>query len=139
MATAGKYFLQLLLFRAGNNLMDLAFPTAALMFRGHRHLEHADGNEVGVVQLVQSPAVQLLGGGNADSVQLSSRLRPGSTANSDLEQRPGALMKETMNCWYFLEPSAAGAELAYLCALHPAAVVFVTVRQPCEAARIGQD
>ena len=67
-ATAGKYFIQLRLFRAGNDLMDFAFPSPALMLRGHRYLKCADGNEGGVVQPVEGPAVQLLGGGNADSV-----------------------------------------------------------------------
>ena len=31
MATGGKYFFQLRLLRAGNDLMDFAFPTAALI------------------------------------------------------------------------------------------------------------
>jgi len=119
--------------------MDLAFPTAALMLRSCRGLEYADGNEAGHIKLVESPAVQLLGGGNAGSVQVPSRLRPSTTANSDLVEWSGAFIKEPIDRGYFLEPTAAGAELAYLCALHPAAVVFVTVRQPCEAARIGQD
>jgi hypothetical protein len=64
----GKYPFQILLFRAGNDLMDFAFPTVALMCRSHRYLKCADGNEVGVVQPVQGPAVQFLGGSNADFV-----------------------------------------------------------------------
>ena len=117
MTAGGKYLLQLLLFRAGNDLMDLAFPTPAFMFRGYRCLEHADGNEAGHVKLIQGPAVELLGSGNAGSVQLASRLRPDATANPDLAQRLGTLMKETIGRWYFLEPSAAGAELANFSAL----------------------
>ena len=113
----GKYPFQILLFRAGNDLMDLAFPTAAFMFRGYQCREHADGNEAGHIKLIQGPAVELHGSGNAGSVQLASRLRPDAAANPDLAQRLGTLMKETIGRWYFLEPSAAGPELANFSAL----------------------